>query len=286
MKGTGKVWISPEESPGKIVTNPRSASVAALQRLIVSRDERERTGLFYTEGMRFVSRAAAQGARLESLVVAPDLLTHPFARHLWRDLSERGVPTLRVSAPIFAQLSLVEEPQGIGAVVRQRWERLGRIGPDEGLCWVALDTVRSTGNLGTILRTAEAVGARGLILIGSGIDPYAPAVVRATMGALFAQRFVRTDLPTLAAWRRRHGVTLVGASPHASDDYHAVRYPFPVVLWLGGERQGLSTDQQSVCDRLVRIPMVGNGDSLNLAIAAGVMLYELYNQRRDAGGIP
>ena len=277
MKGTESLWKSSKQ----VETNPRAASVANLRRLVVSRDEREKTGLFYGEGMRFVSHAALAQAPIECLVVAPELLTHAFGQRLWRDLTQRGLPTLRVSAEIYASLSRVGEPQGIGAVVRQKWDRLSRTRPktNTGIGWIALDTVRSPGNLGTVLRTAESVGASGLFLIGDSIDPYAPDVVRATMGALFGLRFVRTDLPALTAWRRRYHVPLIGTSPHAADDYRASSYRLPAVLWLGGERKGLSDEQQAVCDRVVRIPMVGRSDSLNLGVAAGVLLYELFHQR-------
>ena len=140
--------------------------------------------------------------------------------------------------------------------------------------------MRSPGNLGTILRTGEAVGASGLILIGDGVDPYDPACVRATMGAVFGQRFVRATEGELTAWKRRTGARLIGTSPHAKSDYRAVAYPPGTILFMGGERQGLSAQMQSLCDENVHIPMVGAGDSLNLAVATAVMLYEVFGQRR------
>ena len=145
-----------------------------------------------------------------------------------------------------------------------------------------LDTVRSPGNLGTILRTGDAVGSAGVILIGDSIDPYAPRVVRATMGAIFRQRFVRTTIPAFQAWRKHSGneCLWVATSPHATDEYRDLHYRAPTVLWMGGERQGLAPDAQALCDRTVRIPMVGAADSLNLAIATSVMLYEVFHQRR------
>ena len=148
---------------------------------------------------------------------------------------------------------------------------------------MALDQVHSPGNLGTILRTGDAVGASGLILLGDAVDPYDPACVRATMGAIFAQRLIRVTAAEFAAWKCRSGCRLVGTSPHAARDYRAVSYPVQTVLFMGGERRGLSNERQRLCDDLVRIPMVGRGDSLNLAIATGVLLYEVFNQQRKNG---
>ena len=135
--------------------------------------------------------------------------------------------------------------------------------------------MQSPGNLGTILRTCEAVGAAGVILLGPQADPYDPSAIRATMGALFAQRLVRATWDEFAAWKRRHGCLLVGTSPSGKIDYRAVAYTPPTVLWMGWERQGLSPEQQALCDVMARIPMAGRSDSLNLAVSTGVMLYEI-----------
>ena len=273
---------NPIANSRRVVANPRSESVAAILRLVESADERARTGQFYVEGMRFVNQAQEQSARVETYVVAPELLTHPFARRQYEEIIARRLPCLAVSGAIFRMLTQVDEPQGIGAVVRQHWDRLDRIRVDRGLCWLMLDTVRSPGNLGTILRTGDAVGGAGVILIGDSIDPYAPRVVRATMGAIFRQRFVRTTIPQFQAWRARKGneCLWVATSPHATDEYRDLHYRAPTVLWMGGERQGLAPDAQALCDRTVRIPMVGAADSLNLAIATSVLLYEVFHQRR------
>jgi TrmH family RNA methyltransferase len=191
-----------------------------------------------------------------------------------------GVPILDVTPRIMHQLANVEDPQGIGVVVRQRWEPIDGVTTGSELCWIALQKVRSPGNLGTILRTSAAVGGAGIILLGSEVDPYAPAVVRATMGALYAQRLVRTTPAELAQWKQRHGGMLVGTSPTARADYHALAYRAPTILLMGDERKGLTPELIALCDRVVRIPMVGDSDSLNLGVATGVMLYELFNQRR------
>lgn len=254
-------------------------------RALGKRAERDRTGTFFAEGLRFVGQAVAQNAQIEAVLVVPKTLEHPFGLRLWRQLEQKRVPVWEITPELFLRLSRAEEPQWIGAVVRQRWDTLPAVRssplPTGGLCWVALDQVHSPGNLGTILRTGDAVGASGLILIGDAVDPYDPACVRATMGAIFAQRLVRATPAEFAAWKQGSGCRLVGTSPHAAHDYRAVTYPAQTVLFMGGEKKGLSEERQRLCDDLVRIPMVGRGDSLNLAIATGVLLYEVFNQRRQ-----
>jgi TrmH family RNA methyltransferase len=187
---------------------------------------------------------------------------------------------IEVTADIFQSLATKEHAQGIGIVARQRWLELAHIRPEAGQCWVALDTVQYPGNLGTILRTCDAVGAAGVILLGNTTDPYDPAGVRASMGAIFSQRLARASFAEFAAWCRRHSLTVVGTSPAAARDYQAVAYQAPLVLLMGSEPRGLSREQQALCDVVVNIPMVGWSDSLNLAVATGLMLYEVFNQQR------
>lgn len=231
-------------------------------------------------------RSGATDAPIETLIVAEELLSSPFARELVAQQQAHGVATLPVSAQVFRTLSHKDGPQGLAAVVRQHWEPLSAVQPTGELCWVALDAVQDPGNLGTILRTSDAVGSAGIILIGDSTDPYDPAAVRASMGAIFAQRLVRVSLAEFAAWQAQQaqlgaaGYRIIGAAGHAASDYQAVRYRAPLVLWMGSERQGLSPQQQALCDQLVRIPMVGRSDSLNVAVATAVILYEIFNQAR------
>jgi TrmH family RNA methyltransferase len=271
--------VSPHDHPSRIISSRTDYAIRRVRRLH-ERAERDRIGLHYTEGMRCLARAIRHGAHIETLVTCPTLLTHGFARRLARWLRQAGTPVLEVTPEVLASLSLVDDPQGLGAVVRQRWTPLARLTPTPDATWLMLDTVRSPGNLGTTLRTAEAVGAQGAILLGDAVDPYDPATVRASMGALFSQRFVRTSLPDLARWRRAHPCLLVGSSPTASVDYQAIAYRGPTLLVLGGERKGLAPDLLAACDVVVRIPMVGETDSLNLSVAASLLLYEVFNQRR------
>ena len=246
-----------------------------------TRAERERTGLFYIEGMRFVTQALQHHAKIEYLVVCQDLLIHPYAQRLVHTQKKLGASIVEVSRVTMERISQITDSQGLGAVVHQRWLRLEQVKPRGELCWIAVETIRSPGNLGTILRTSDAVGGAGLMLLGNETDPYDPGTVRATMGALFTQRFVRTSQQELLHWKRRSQYLLTGTSPSASQDYHAVSYRQPTILLMGEERKGLPSTLQTICDLMVSIPMVGESDSLNVAMATGVMLYELFNQQRE-----
>lgn len=258
-------------------SNPTIKHIRSLR----SRKAREQHGQCFVEGIRLVAEAIATGMQPDILVVAPDLLTSDFAWRLVQEQQHAGVDICETSAAVFRNLSLKEGPQGIGAVLRQRWETLEHINPHTpppSHLWVALDSVQDPGNLGTILRTCDAVGCAGVVLLGSTTDPYDPAAVRGSMGALFAQRLARATFEQFIAWKQQHHLYLVGTSDAAATTYRNARYTLPLALLMGSEREGLSSVQQALCDVVVRIPMVGRSDSLNLAVATGVLLYEVFAQ--------
>ena len=143
-----------------------------------------------------------------------------------------------------------------------------------------MDAVSDPGNLGTIMRTAEAVGSRGIILLGHSTDPYDPTAVKASMGAIFSLELAQSDWDSFLFWEKKNQLTIVGTSDSAKTDYQKVEYRRPMILLMGSERHGLPDEKQSACDHVVFIPMEGRTDSLNLAVATGVMLYEIYNQTR------
>lgn len=260
--------------------NPAIKQIRQLQQ----RKERDRTGLFFVEGIRLVAEAIQTSAALERVVVAPELLVSPYARSLVEQWQRAGGATLEVTAGVFKSFAAKEHPQGLAAVVRQRWITLDEVRFDQALCWVALSAVQDPGNLGTILRTGDAVGSGGVILLGHSTDPYDPEAVRAGMGAIFSQQVVRATLAQLVAWKAAQACMVVGTSGAAQADYRTIAYPSPLLILMGSEQHGLSPDEMALCDALVRIPMVGRSDSLNLAVATGVVLYEVFYQRQAQHG--
>ncbi|MFI5278436.1 MAG: TrmH family RNA methyltransferase [Ktedonobacterales bacterium] len=256
--------------------NPAIKRVRALSH----RRARDQTGLYLAEGIRLVAQALTVGATIQELIVAPELLTSDFARRLVERSQAAGLPCLIVTSDAFQYLSVREHAQGLAAVVRQRWTQLTEIRPTRDARWVALNEVQDPGNLGSILRTSDAVGAEGVILLGPSTDPHDPTAVRASMGAIFTQRLVRASFAEFMRWASDHNCAVVGAAGDAALDYHTYRYPAPCALLMGSEQHGLTAEQLATCGAVVRIPMLGGSDSLNLAVATSVILYEAFNQQR------
>jgi len=253
-----------------------ASTLTRIRKLQGDRRYRDQHRLFFVEGVRNFVGAVDQGFSIETLIYSEKLLTAPLARKFVRQLKRAGVPFARVSPEAFRTISCTEHASGVAAVLHQRMRTLDQIQPDQSSCWTVLSNVQSLGNFGTLLRTSAAIGAAGFILLGQQIDPYEPVVVRATMGALFKQTLVRTNVERFRRWIQTHQLTVVGASPDGVVEYDQVRYTRPTVLLLGNERSGLTHEQRSLCQQIVRIPMVPGSDSLNLAVAGSLLLYAVF----------
>lgn len=262
-----------------IITSFSNQKVKFIRKL-EQRKYRQEAQQYFIEGLRTVGEAVQTGAPLETLVIAPDLLVSDFGQSLLGLPGVKDVPKLTVSPEIYEKLSHKQGPQGIGAVVRQVWHALPAVQVQHEDVWVALDAVADPGNLGTIMRTAEAVGCRGIILLGSSTDPYDPRAVKASMGAIFSLSLVQAEWAEFLRWARANHLKLVGTSDRAKRDYQDMAYSSPLALLMGSERHGLDQTRIAACNTMVRIPMKGRSDSLNLAVATGVLLYEIYNQSR------
>ncbi|MGH2521778.1 MAG: TrmH family RNA methyltransferase, partial [Anaerolineales bacterium] len=234
------------------------------------------------EGIRHVGEAVEAGAPLEYVCYAPDLLESKFADELIARESARGLRCYAVAADVFTSLAEKENPQGILAVVRQPRMRLEHLTPDTFSWGVALVAPQDPGNIGAVLRTVDAVGASGLLLLDGGADPYHPNSVRASMGALFWHPVASASFAEFAAWAKAHGYQVYGTSARGSVDYRAATYAQPMILLLGNEQKGLSPEQAAACDPLIRLPMRGRVTSLNLGVAAGVMLYAMVERSGEA----
>jgi TrmH family RNA methyltransferase len=191
---------------------------------------------------------------------------------------------VRVTPEQFRTISITERASGIAAIARQHWSALHQLPVPERSCWIVIETIRSPGNLGTIFRTAAATGAAGVIFLSNDCDPFDPAVVRASMAGLFHLNVARTTTRAFRDWARANGVTTIGLSPRAPrlwTDFPASRN---IALLVGEERRGLTSDAQQICDLNVRLPMTGVADSLNVGVAAGVMMYEWVRRASASSG--
>jgi len=249
--------------------------VVKRMRLLGDRKQRRREGAFVVEGIQPVWQAVEAGADVEVLVVAPALLGGSPAEQMVAGQEAAGTRVARVTGELFARLSARDGPSGLAAIVRARVPGLAGLPVTPDAVFVALHEVGNPGNLGTIIRTADAAGAAGVVLVGPAADPFDPAAVRASMGALFAVPVARAADPAeLFAWAAGSGVSVTTTSAKAERSFWEARYPRPLALLLGAEGAGLPDDVLAAGDAQVRIPMTGTAESLNLAVAAGLLLYQ------------
>ncbi|QPC83908.1 RNA methyltransferase [Phototrophicus methaneseepsis] len=266
------------------VTSKNNSKIKLI-RSLHQRKYREQTGLFVVEGLHGVLEALHHPERVEMLVVSYDLLKSARGYDAINRVAA-SVPVLELDTTLFSSIMTREKPHGIAAIVRQDWTPLENIchlrvdsSSGEDL-WVALCDVQYPGNLGTILRTCDAVGAAGVILLGEATDPYHPTAVRAGLSAYFTQHLVRADYQQFTTWVMGSDYTLIGASADGAQYYRGSTYPLPLILMMGSEGHGINPAQRELCDGLVAIPMCGQNDSLNLAVATGVLLYEVIAQKQ------
>jgi TrmH family RNA methyltransferase len=241
---------------------------------------RERDNAYMAEGLKLVIDGLDAGWTIRFFIFAKAGNGNPAVEKAAARTVAAGGTVLEVSEKVLSAITRRENPQMVVGVFEQRYRPLKDIRPAPGDVYVALDRVRDPGNLGTIIRTADAVGAKGVILVGDCTDPFAIEAVRATMGSLFAVPLTETDEEEFLAWRKGFKGLVVGTHLKGSVDYRTVDYSKgPVLLMMGNEQKGLPDSLAEACDKLVRIPQAGKADSLNLAVATGVMLYEI---RRSA----
>lgn len=247
------------------LSNPLVKQVRALRQ----KKARRESGLFLVEGIHHVGEAVEAGWEVENVLYAPDLLTSRFAHELMTRLPSPPQP---VTPQVMESLADKENPQGILAVVRQRHFRLDDLRAVREI--VALVSPQDAGNVGTILRTMDGVGADVLFLLEGGVELYHPSVVRSSMGALFWKPVIPLSFDEFVIWARRQGVQLIGTSAHGDVEYHTLMPRLPWALVLGNEQKGLSREQMDACDVTVSLPMRGRCTSLNLSVAAGILLYQ------------
>lgn len=276
--------MRPERKPQPVRVWPLSETLSPdLVISLRSREYRNEKQLFLCEGIRFLIRAIDSSRPFAGIVYSRQLANLPFAHNLVRRLRRESVPVLDLEPETFRNLAASSESQGVLAVMPQQREPLPRrVGKSD--LWLGLDSVRSPGNLGSLFRTAEAAGATGVMCFGGfgAPDPFDPGAVRASMGSIFGVRLVRTSHKQFRTWNLRYDLKVLCADGNAPTDYRLVRYSRPVMFMLGEEREGISEAQRDTCDGTVRIPMSGGLDSLNLAVAGSLLLYEARNQRHPA----
>ena len=254
---------------GKPLITSLSNPLIKQARALRQKKARLESGLFLVEGIHHVGEAVEAGWEVESVLYAPELLTSNFGRDL---ISHLGTKPQPVSAEVMGSLADKENPQGILAILHQRRFRLEDLPATR--YGVALVAPQDPGNVGTILRTMDAVNADVLFVLEGGVELYHPTVVRSSMGTIFWKPIIQTSFDEFLEWARKGQVQLMGTSAHSDVDYQTLVPNIPWVLVMGNEQKGLSKEQMNVCDLTISLPMRGRVSSLNLAVATGVLLYK------------
>lgn len=254
-----------------LITSPGN-SLIKQARALRQKKARNESGLFLVEGIHHVGEVVEAGWDVETILYSSGVLTSPFAHDLITRFSFKPQP---VTAQVMETLADKENPQGIIAIVHQRKNQLKDTSPVTRA--VALVSPQDPGNVGTILRTLDAVNADALFLLDGGVELYHPSIIRASMGTLFWKPIIQTSFDKFIEWNREKKYQLIGTSAKADVDYRTFVPRTPWILMLGNEQKGLSPEQFAACDVTVSLPMQGRVSSLNLAVAAGVLLYEFTN---------
>ena len=256
----------------RLITSLTNDTVKAVRALHM-RKEREATGRFLAEGLKFIGEALDQGRAPKLLLVGDNARPHPLLDRAKAETRKAGGEVVVVTHAILEKISRRENPQTVLGVFEQVYTPLSAIQPGSAPCWVALEQVRDPGNLGTIVRTADAAGCGGVVLIDDCVDPYSVEAVRATMGSVFAVAIARTTTAEFLAWRQTWPGSVIGTRLDATHGYRDTAIQHPALILMGNEQAGLTDALAAACDVNVKIPMRGRADSLNLAIATGIMVY-------------
>lgn len=264
-------------APGQVkevtsLANPLIKDIKAL----AQKKFRDQQNAFMAEGLKLVIDALDLGWSIKTLVFAKAGRGNAAVEKVAARTVAAGGTVLEVSEKVLVAITRRDNPQMVVGVFQQKLLPLKDIRAHDGDVWVALDRVRDPGNLGTVIRTVDAVGAKGVILVGETTDPFSVETVRATMGSIFAVPVTRATSEAFLAWRNSFSGLVVGTHLKGAVDYRSVDFSRgPVLLMMGNEQQGLPDNLAESCDRLLRIPQAGRADSLNLAVATGVMLFEI-----------
>ena len=252
-------------------SNPTVKFIKSLR----DKKHRKREGKFLAEGLRLLTDARVCGRLPEILVMATGRDAHPLVSELETAVALAGGDIVEMDQDILAKVTGKDNPQTVCGVFAEFDTSLAGIDRDAAPIWLVAQAMRDPGNLGTMLRTADAVGAGGLILLDDCADPFSAEAVRASMGAIFTQRLVQAGWEEFIGWLRKGPGQLVAASLRDSRPYRGAPYAAPCFVMVGNESRGLPEDYEMACDLRVTIPMKGRADSLNAAVAGAVLAYEV-----------
>ena len=253
------------------LSNPIIKDIKSL----TQKKNRDASNKFIAEGLKLVIDAIDRGWEIEILIYSKAAVQKEIVQKTAAKVVANSGLLLEVTEKVLTSITRRDNPQMVVGVFKQKFTELDKIKPEIGDTYIALDRVRDPGNLGTIIRTADAAGIKGVILVGATTDAFSIETVRATMGSVFAMPISKCDVEDFLKWQNAHDVSVIGSHLKGSVDYRTIDYTSkPTILLMGNEQAGLPDELALKCDQLARIPQVGDADSLNLAIATALMSYE------------
>lgn len=263
------------------ITSPQNPRVKELVRLR-DRRHRDRSGSFLIEGYRELSRAVEAGVTLHTLFLCPELFLGGNEPDLATRAAAAGAEVVELSEAAFRKVSYRDRPEGLLAVAKQFDSGLGRLALGAKPLLLVVESIEKPGNLGTMLRTADAAGVTGVVVADPTTDPFNPNVVRASLGTLFTVPLAVASTPETLRWLGTAGVEVVATTPDADLLLWQAKLTGSAAVVVGSEQYGLSEHWLGAAHTRVRIPMAGSADSLNAAVAAAVVLFEAVRQRSIA----
>ena len=244
-------------------------------RSLRDKKHRKREGKFLAEGLRLLTDARECGRLPETLVMAKGRDPHALLTGLEGAVAANGGEIIETTADILTKITGKDNPQAVAGVFSEFDTSLSALDRSSADIWMVAQALRDPGNLGTMLRTCDAVGAGGLILIDDCADPFSVEAVRASMGAIFTQQVAQADWADFVQWLRAGDGQLVAASLRDAVPYRGAPYAGPCFILVGNESRGLPEEYEAECDLRVTMPMKGRADSLNAAVAGAVLAYEV-----------
>ena len=256
-----------------------SNAIVKMLRSLERKKGRAETGLFLAEGPRLVQQGLDAGWSLDTLVMTSRAMDRDYVSDLAKRADASGASVVAVPDRVMAKIAKKDNPNAVLGAFQQKLTPLSRFERGASKLWIALYEVRDPGNLGTILRTADCAGVGGVILVETCCDPFSLESVRASMGSLFDVPVSEASFKDFNRWREDAGLTMMAASMRGDQRHDHAKLAGRTVLLMGNEQSGLPEDVETACDGLLRIPMRGGADSLNLAQATAILTYEAWRQQ-------
>lgn len=270
------------DSESIIITSSQNPQIK-LARALDRKKDRYLHNAFRAEGARHIKEGLDLGWQLLCLFISPEAADRPHVKEIVDIAGRQNARIALVSGKLLATITNRENAQNVVGIFAQKWAELSDFKDENTI--VALERPKDPGNLGTIMRTIDATNCKALILLEESCDPYSTEAIRAAMGSSFGVKIARSSIAEFLKWRKQYGFSLFGTHVKSTKLHTETAFGAKTILLMGNEQSGIDDELAEACDGLVKLPMAGRADSLNLAIATGICLYEIWRQNGFVGRI-